>query len=519
MSSLGKNEADERFMYKPSIAVHPSQKYRVGILGIYHESNTFLPSVTGYSDFENGHLLVGHKIVEEYRTAFHEIAGILEVLEGDENVEVIPILYAEATPSGTITTEAAEQLMQLLAEQFTKSLPLDGLMVVPHGAAVAEGIPDFDGHWLSWVRSQVGPTVPIVGTIDPHCNLSQKMVDSVDALVAYKTNPHLDQKAVGLEAAGILLKVLSAKVTPVMHTVQLAMAISIEMQHTGSSPCKELYEFSSELATHPEILSTSIVLGFPYADVPEMGTSLIVVSDGNEAIARETLHALKQYMETHHRDFSGKKIGIADLIPEIRKSAKPLLLLDMGDNVGGGSPGDSTFLFKLVEENDLGSSFVCLFDPEAVEMLNTFNPTDRIALKVGGKTDLNHGDPILLKGRLLRMVSGKFTEDQPRHGGQVNYDMGKTAIVETDSGNTVMLTSRRIVPFSLQQLIQSGIHPEDFHLIIAKGVNAPLAAYMPVCKEMIRVNTPGVTRADMQNLPYVHRRKPLFPFEPMPVLS
>lgn len=494
-----------------------SGKLRIGILGIYHESNTFLPSSTEWSDFENGHLLTGSNICEEYRTAFHEIGGILEVLEREGDLEIIPILYAEATPSGTINRDTAERLMSMLYNHLQKSLPLDGLIVVPHGAAVAEGLPDFDGHWLSWVRSQIGPSIPIVGTIDPHCNLSQQMLDAVDALVAYKTNPHIDQREVGKEAAVILLDALSGRRKPKMKAVQLPMAISIEMQHTGSSPCLELYQLAASFAARSGIMSISIVLGFPYADVLEMGSSLIVVADGDEALAQASLTELQQYMENHHRDFSGKKIGLEDLIPEIREAEKPLLLLDMGDNVGGGSPGDSTFLLKVLQDNALGRFFVCIYDPEAVGFLKAFQPGKKISVEVGGKTDRNHGDPVPLEGKLLKMVSGRFTENEPRHGGQVNFDMGETAIVETSAGNTVMLTSRRVVPFSLQQLIQSGIHPADYMILVAKGVNAPLAAYMPVCKELIRVNTPGVTRADMQNLTYKNRRNPLFPFEPMPL--
>ncbi|HSI76952.1 MAG TPA: M81 family metallopeptidase [Lunatimonas sp.] len=515
MSKLDKNMPNDKDSPLPKSRI--SGKLRIGILGIYHESNTFLSSSTEWSDFENGHLLTGKKICEEYRTAYHEIGGILEVLEREDNLEIIPILYAEATPSGTISSGTAKKLMATLQDHLLKSLPLDGLMVVPHGAAVAVGIPDFDGYWLSWVRSQVGPAIPIVGTIDPHCNLSEQMVDAVDALVAYKTNPHIDQREVGKEAAGILLDVLSDGRRPTMKAVQLPMAISIEMQHTGSSPCLELYQLSANLAARPGIMSTSIVLGFPYADVPEMGSSLIVVSDGDDALALETLTELQRYLENHHSDFSGKKIGLEDLIPEVREAASPLLLLDMGDNVGGGSPGDSTFLLKILQENAMGRSFVCIYDPEAVRFLKAFKPEDDISVIVGGKTDRNHGAPMLLEGKVLRLVDGKFTENQPRHGGQVNFDMGETAIVETKEGNTVMITSRRVVPFSLQQLIQSGINPEDYQILVAKGVNAPLAAYMPVCKQLIRVNTPGVTRADMQNLPYKNRRKPLFPFEQMPL--
>jgi len=491
-----------------------TKKLRIGILGIYHESNTFLVTRTTYADFEQGHLLLGGDIVSEYRDAFHEVGGILEVLAQQDNLEVIPILYAETTPSGTITSKAATLLLQLLIEQLNAALPLDGLMVVPHGAAVSEDIPDFDGYWLTQVREILGPDIPIVGTIDPHCNLSQDMVDAVNALVAYKTNPHLDQREVGKEAAGLLLHALNKKGSLQMKAIHLPMAISIEMQHTGSNPCKALYDLSREIAERPGVLSVSIVLGFPYADVAEMGSSLLVVADGKGEYASEALEVLNQYMKANFREFSGHKIGLADLLPQLNAAEKPLLLLDMGDNVGGGSPGDSTFLLKFLLDNNVKRSFICLFDPEVVSSLAGVSPGTSLAVKIGGKTDQNHGDPVLVEGVLLRIVSGEFSETEPRHGGQMRYNMGTTAILETQEGTVVMVTSKRIVPFSLQQLIQSGIRPETFEVLVAKGVNAPLAAYMPVCKSMIRVNTAGVTCADMNSLPYVRRRKPMFPFEP-----
>jgi microcystin degradation protein MlrC len=119
----------------------------------------------------------------------------------------------------------------------------------------------------------------------------------------------------------------------------------------------------------------------------------------------------------------------------------------------------------------------------------------------------------MIYAKLKTLVDGRFEEKEPRHGGQVSFNMGKTAIVETTKGNTIMLTSLRIVPFSLQQLLAFGLDPKDFEVIVAKGVHAPLAAYMPVCKDLIRVNTPGITRADIQTLQYTNRRKPLYPFE------
>ncbi len=118
---------------------------------------------------------------------------------------------------------------------------------------------------------------------------------------------------------------------------------------------------------------------------------------------------------------------------------------------------------------------------------------------------------VMARGR--RVVDGRFAEKSPRHGGQVHYDMGITAIVQTVNGNTLMLMSNRIPPFSLQQLTTFDLEPENFDVVVAKGVIAPIAAYGPVCKTIFQVDTPGKTQVNMTNFPYKNRRKPLFPFE------
>jgi microcystin degradation protein MlrC len=186
----------------------------------------------------------------------------------------------------------------------------------------------------------------------------------------------------------------------------------------------------------------------------------------------------------------------------------------MGDNAGGGSPADGTVLAHHLIEEQIADSFVCLYDPIAVQAALVAGVGKRIRLTMGGKTDALHGSPISCEVEILSFHDGLFTETRPRHGGGSRFDQGRTAIVKTDSGLTVMLTSRRQPPFSLSQLTEFGIKPEAFRMIVAKGVHAPIAAYREVCKTFLRVNTPGVTTADMRQLTYHRRRSPMFPFEP-----
>jgi microcystin degradation protein MlrC len=290
------------------------------------------------------------------------------------------------------------------------------------------------------------------------------------------------------------------------------VSINIERQNPAAPPCKPLYDRADAMLAQPGVLSNSIVLGFPYADVVEMGTSFIVVTDNDRAAAQQMANDLAADLVARREEFVGDFISIEDAVDRANRSPGPVLLLDMGDNVGGGSPGDGTLIADELESRAI-QGLVCLYDPEAVAQCERATPGRPFVLEMGGRHDPSLGPPLRSTVRLQSMHSGRFTESQPRHGGATHYDMGRTAVVKSDDELTVMLTSRRIMPASLQQLIHCELHPWHFQVIVAKGVHAPVAAYQAVCKMIIRVNTPGPTMADMRQMTYKNRRRPMFPFE------
>lgn len=487
-------------------------KKRIALLGIYHESNTFVSEPTTLEDFRGGRYLKGQDIINEYKEAHHEIGGMIEVID-QEKMEMVPVFYAEVTPSGTITAEAYEVLFEDMMKELDNVLPVDAILVVPHGAGVSKDFPDMDGHWLSQLRKKVGPDIPIVGTLDLHANVSQLMVSSTDALVSYRENPHIDQRQRGKEAANLLVRKLRQEIELSQALVQVPIAISIEQQRTDEEPCVSLYKYARKLAQKEGILSLSIQLGFPYADVYEMGTSIIVVSDGNPELASTTARELESYMIENKEQYIGIKVDVPSALHKIKDSAKPVLLLDMGDNIGGGSPANNLCILKAFEEDKEYRYFVCIYDPQAVTDLEDKNIGDYSTIDISGVNGKGAAH-VTVRAKLQQISEeGTFKENNPRHGGQVNYKMGKTAIVTTENGSTIMLTSLRTVPFSLEQLLAFDVDPLDFDAIVAKGVNAPIAAYGPVCPTIIQVNTPGVTQADMTLFEFHSRRKPLFPFE------
>lgn len=483
-------------------------KKRIALLGIYHETNTFSKQLTTLAEFRSGFWLEEGAITKEYRGAHHEISGIIEVIESSDEYELVPVFYTCAIPSGLVTADALEAILSRLWELYDKNGPYDGILVVPHGAGVAENHPDMDGYWLQQLRARAGDEIPIVGTLDPHANVSPLMADSTNGLFPYQTNPHIDQARVGREAARMMIAILSEGRKFTQKLIQLPLAISIEQQYTSESPCLDLLQLTENLREKHGLYSISLLLGFPYADVAELGSGYILISEEGQTPssgAREAEEELRGYMHRHLQSFNGRKLHIRDWIPLFPEMEKPVLLLDMGDNVGGGSSAQSTHLLEELDRAGLSRTFICVYDPAAVETLQNASgiPSELVVGESG----------YVIIPESYRIIEGKFKELTPKHGGFVNYDMGASAIVKTVNGQTVMLTSLRTVPFSLQQLLAYDLQPDSFDFIVAKGVNAPIAAYKDVCKHLCKVDTPGDTSADMTRFVFNNRRTPLFPFE------
>jgi microcystin degradation protein MlrC len=485
---------------------------RIGIIALLHESNTFSSQPTTIERFRENVLLEGEAIRTTLADTHHEVGGYFGGLQ-KLGAEAVPLFAARALPSGTIGSETFAELLDRMWQSLDRAGHLDGLLVAPHGATVCEEWPDADGHWLQQLRRRVGSEMPIIGTLDPHANLSSAMVSSCHALLAYRTNPHLDQRQRGEEAADLIVRTVRGEIHPTMAAQFPPLAISIDRQCTDDPPLEALCRFADDQRQRPGVLTNSVFLGFPYADVAEMGSAAVVVTDNDSVQAERLVRELAGRMWDRRQQFAGNYTRVEEALDQVESLSGPVCLLDMGDNVGGGSSADGTEILATLAQRRMGPAFVCLQDPQAVAACEQAGAGSRLSLGVGGKTDTLHGPPVSLELTVRSLHEGRFREPLPRHGGMCEFDQGRTAVCSTDWGLTLMLTSRRMVPFSLQQLVSCDLDPREFRVLVAKGVNAPLAAYREVCPNFIRVNTAGSTCADMQALRYAHRRRPMFPFD------
>jgi microcystin degradation protein MlrC len=485
---------------------------RIGIIALLQESNTFVSRGTRLEHFQEELLASGEAVREKLAGTHHEVGGMFHALES-ERAEAVPIFAARALPFGVVEKRAIEALMEQMFAALDAAGDVDGVLVAPHGATVSQPWPDVDGHWLTELRRRLGPNKPIIGTLDLHANLSPAMVAAADALIAYRTNPHLDQRARGIDAARMMIRTLRGTIRPTMAASFPPLVINIEKQHTAEEPCQGLYRLADLQLADERVLSNSILLGFPYADVPEMGSSAVVVTDGEPQLADQLAAQLGEVLWNHRQEFEGEFVGIDEALNKAASLTGPVCLLDMGDNVGGGSPGDGTLLAQAIHDRQLPRSLAIIHDAEAVAQAQAMGEWGTGTFTIGGKADKLHGPPLKVDATVLGLYDGRFEEAHPRHGGIKSFDQGPTAVVRTDAGLTLILNSRRTPPFSLRQVSSCGLEAAEFHLLVAKGVNAPVAAYREVCKHFIRVNTPGCTTADLSLLTYYHRRRPLFPLE------
>jgi microcystin degradation protein MlrC len=485
-------------------------RHRIAIAGFMHESNTFNPTRTGRAAFADQSLVFGPALAEEWRDAHHEVGGFLEAA-AVHGFEPLPLLMAWATPAGPVADDVFEEVTARLIEDLRRQQP-DGLLLALHGALVTESHLDGDGEVLSRLRRALGPDFPVVVTFDLHGNLSQQQIDNCDAAVAYRTNPHVDQRECGRRAAALMVRTLGGEVRPRQALAKPPLIVNIMVQDTSREPLRSFMEQARELERKPGILAASLLPGFAYADVPQMGPSVVVVADGDPVLAREEAGRLAARLWEAREQLTARLPDAATAVAQAMKAERlPVVLVDTGDNVGGGSAADGTVILAEMLRQGATGGVVCLHAPDEVKQSAAAGQGQTVRLTVGGKADRLHGEPVAVTGKVRLLHDGTYVEEQVRHGGRRTNHMGPTALVEIEGGNLLVLNSLRHPPFSLGQLTCLGIEPRRQRLLVVKAAIAYKAAYAPVAGTIIEVDTPGLTAVNPERFGYRHIRRPLYP--------
>ncbi|HEU0120401.1 MAG TPA: M81 family metallopeptidase [Bryobacteraceae bacterium] len=501
------------------IATLAAPAQTIGIAMLMHESNSFNASLTQRSDFS---VVAGS--APNWRPFFaaqkNEVTGFLDVIGKEPGIQVVQGMYAGATPKGPVARAAYESLVSELIASLKAGGKLDAILLALHGAMVAEHFPQADEETLRRVR-EAFPGIPIVVTHDFHANISPQTLNYCTALVVYQQTPHIDTRARGQRAANILVRTLRGEIKPVQSIIKPPMVFNILYHNTFAGVLHPITQDSIELEkSNPKILSASVLAGYQYADVPFMGPSVVVVADGDRNLAEREAKRLSDRLWAVREELKVNAPDAAAAVRNAMRAAKfPVALMDTGDNIGGGSSGDSTFLLEQLIAQKADGWVVVMYDPAAVDTALKAGIGGTFDMSVGGKTDKQHGKPVRVRGRVRSFDDGDYIETAVRHGGNTFYHMGLTAVIEAEGStptlkNYLVLTKKRSSPNSIHQIVHLGIYPERQKILVAKGTIAPRAAYEPVSAEIVLVDTPGATAVNPSRFTFQHVPKDLFGLHP-----
>jgi microcystin degradation protein MlrC len=480
---------------------------RIFITGFWHETNTFAKSPTGLDDFHAYQYAEGDALFAAFADTNTEIGGVMDAaLALDLNL--VPGLFAGAVPSGMITAAAYRTLLQRTLELLDAAGEIDGALVHLHGAAVAEGVGEADAEFLAAIRRRL-PLAPIVATFDLHANLSEGLVAGADALLGYNTYPHNDMGERGREAAQILHRMLWSAKRPVKVFRKLPFAPPPQVQGTSAEPVAGIMARLRESKRWGGIWAASIAWGFPYADVAHLGVGVLVQGDDIDH-ANRVADDLALTIWRQRGDFDA---GLIEAQEAVRRAIAapdgPIILVDVADNAGGGSPGDgTTILAELLDQSAQGAVIV-LCDPGAVRTAKSLGSGAIFSGTVGGKSDDLHGPPVPLVGEIVFQQPVKYQRRGDYMSGQ-QIDLGEVTVVRA-GGIAVMLTENKALPFDADHLAAAGIAAAAQQIIVVKSAIAWQAHFRAFAKGEIYVDTPGVCASNLKRFTYSQLSHDIYP--------
>ncbi|MEO8499030.1 MAG: M81 family metallopeptidase [Planctomycetota bacterium] len=483
---------------------------RIAVAEIAQETDSFSPLVTDLRDFETYGLYYGKEVIERMR-GVGPIGGMLEVAaEQSEHVELIPIVRAWASAGGIIAAETIELLIAQLVSGLREALPLDAVFLSLHGAASSQLDDDVEGCVLAAVREVVGNDIPIICPLDHHANVTQRMMRFATALVAHETQPH-DPPATGRKAARILFETLRGTIRPVMRWRKIPMITPQDQFLTSHGPMKVWFDLAREMEQRDRVLDVSPCPMQPWLDVAEGGWSVIVHTDGDEALAQSLADEMAaKAWELREQFWVSERVAPALAVRQALEANSGLVILsDTGDSVYGGAPGDNTVVLQaLLEARPNEIALVPVIDPESLTAAMNAGVGSMIEIDLGGKVDNLFSQPIRLTARVAATS----------HGVTVNLadrgicDLRRTALLEVGNVRIVVLDHRSFAINHPILYTHLGLDVSAAKIVVVKTASN-FQFFRPWSKAIIRVDSPGMTQSDLTAFDWKRLPRPIYPLD------
>ena len=483
---------------------------RIAVGGFLHETNTFAPTKAVYDAFVQGGgwppMAQGEKLLEKMRNINVGIAGFVPAAEA-EGWELVPTIWCAASPSAHVTRDAYERVAGIIVDGIRAAGSIDGVYLDLHGAMVAEHLDDGEGELLGRVRKVIGKDLPLVVSLDLHANVTPQMVEHADALIAYRTYPHVDMADTGRAAAKHLALLLRTKQRFAKAFRQLPFLIPISWQCTSDEPCKSIYQRLAALQSEA-VPTLSFAPGFPAADFRDCGASVFVYGK-TRADAEAAADAIAALIESHEDDFDGRIYtpdeGVRHAMELARHASKPVVIADTQDNPGAGGDSDTTGMLRaLVRNRATRAAIGVIVDPESAKAAHAAGPGASIRLALGGKSGIVGDAPFEETFIVEQLSDGRFVAPGPYFGGS-RMNLGPSACLRI-GGVRVVVGSRKAQLADQAMYRQVGIEPTQQSILVNKSSVHFRADFEPIAEKILICAAPGAMPADTATLPWTRLR-------------
>jgi microcystin degradation protein MlrC len=488
---------------------------RIAIGQLWQETNTFNPIPTAREDFEQFGVVRGAALIEQM-TDTNELGGFIQSLRRwPEQPEIIGLVRLPAWPAGKLTRETFAWIQSEMLGALKGALPVDAVLLALHGSMVADEHPDVEGEVLHAIREIIGRAVPLVATLDLHANVTERMVREADALVLYHTAPHIDVFETGQRGANVLRRILVGGARPVTAFQKIPMVVPAERANTYD-PASVSYRFLNSLSMLEglaPVLTAGLATVQPWMDIPELGSSVLVVTDGAADVARTVCETLGAQVWKKRHEYLPELIPVATAVRDAHGNLDGLCVLsDSADATTSGAPGDSNWVLReLVKHDWPRPALVTLVDPEVVAEAARLGVGAKLTTALGGKRDRRFSQPITLTTQVAGIfqarfvMSGHLAKNMP-------IDMGPSAVLR--HGNVHVVVTSRTGPHFAPQLFQAaGIDPFAASVLVAKSPCGFRAAYEAQAKKIVIVQAPGCAPSDFWRYEYGNIPRPLWPWD------
>lgn len=506
-------------------AVRPAERggaaARVAIVGWQLESNSLAPA-SGESEFASRHLRWGEALWDHPDLAARFGPGASLAfgarLTRLRPWEPIPVGYCDAGAGGPCEQRFFAHLVDEMLRRLRVALPVDAVLICGHGAGTMTDGDDMDGPLYAAIRAVVSANVPIVAVLDLHAKLSSQMVASVDALVGYRTNPHVDVDARYAEAADVLHALLEGRPLATCWIRVPLLTPQVAQLTERGQPVGDLFALAQELGEN-DVVNVSIFPGFALGDTPHNGLSILVASTERARAERLCTQLAVRAWEDRER-YRRTLVGVDEAVGIAARackgaSAAPVILADVADNPGGGGRGNTLWLIEACRRAGLhGVLAGVIYDPPLVEQARAHGAGSRFEARFNTAEPSPYSRPLDVEATVLRLSDGRF-RGRLGMARDCEVDLGPSCALDI-GGIAVVVSSIRQQLLAADWLEHFGLEPARAGAILVKSrghFRAGFAHLVPP-ERILEVDAPGLTTPNLALVAWRRLARPIYPLDP-----